>query len=71
MSHSLQEAFKQASALPEEQQEALAAIMMEEIAAEKKWQEAFANSQDNLAILAKEALEEDRRGETEDFDKLL
>ena len=71
MTNSLQEAFKQASALPEEQQELLAAIVLEEIAAEKRWQEAFAGSQDVLAKLAEEALEEHRRGETEDLDKLL
>jgi hypothetical protein len=71
MTNSLQEAFKQASALPEEQQEILAAIVLEEIAAEKQWQEAFAASQDILAKLANEALEEHRRGEAEDLDELL
>jgi hypothetical protein len=71
MTNSLQEAFRQASALPEEQQEVLAAIVLEEIAAEKQWQETFAASQDVLANMANEALEEHRRGETEDLDKLL
>jgi hypothetical protein len=71
MTNSLQEAFKRASALPDEQQEALAAIMLEEIAAEKRWEEAFAGSQDVLEKLANEALEEHRRGETEDLDELL
>ena len=71
MTNSLQEAFKQASALPDEQQEALAAILLEEMAAERRWQEAFAGSQDLLAKMAEEALEEHRRGETEDLDKLL
>jgi hypothetical protein len=71
MTNSLQEAFKRASALPDEQQEALAAIMLEEIAAEKRWEEVFAGSQDVLEKLANEALEEHRRGETEDLDELL
>jgi hypothetical protein len=71
MTNSLQEAFRQASALPDEQQETLAAILLEEIAAEKRWQESFAGSQDVLAKMAEEALEEDRRGETQDLDKLL
>jgi hypothetical protein len=71
MTNSLQEAFKQASVLPAEQQEVLAAILLEEIAAEKYWQQAFAGSQDALAKMAEEALEEDRRGETEDLDNLL
>jgi len=67
MTNSLQEAFRQASALPEEQKETLAAIVIEEIAAEKRWQKAFASSQDALAKMAEEALEEHRRGETEDL----
>ena len=71
MTNSLQEAFKQASALPEEQQEVLAAIVLEEIASEKRWEASFAGSQDMLERMANEALEEHRRGETEDLDNLL
>jgi VIT1/CCC1 family predicted Fe2+/Mn2+ transporter len=71
MTNSLQEVFKQASALPEEQQEALAAIMKEEIEAEKQWEESIAKSPDALAKLAEEALEEHYRGETRDLDELL
>jgi hypothetical protein len=71
MTNSLQEAFKQASALPEEQQEVLAAIVLEEIASEKRWEASFAGSQDILERLAKEALDEHLRGETEDLENLL
>ena len=56
MTSTLQEAFKRASALPEEEQEALAAILLEEIASEKRWQDSFAGSKDALDRLADEAL---------------
>jgi len=67
----LQEAFKKAASLPPDQQEALAAILMEEIAAEDRWQQSFAQSQDALAKLAAEALDEDRQGRTLDMDESL
>jgi hypothetical protein len=71
MTTALQDAFNQASALPDAQQEALAAIVLEEIAAEKKWQKAFEGSQDVLARMATEAVAEDERGETRDLDEIL
>jgi hypothetical protein len=71
MHASLEQAFSQASALPEDQQQALAAILLEEIASETRWQQAFASSQDVLKRLAEEALEEDRRGETRNLDEIL
>ena len=67
MTNLLQEAFRQASALPDEQQEVLAAIVLEEIAAQKQRQEAFADSQAILAKKAEEVLEDERRGETQDL----
>ena len=71
MTAALQEAFEKAAALPPERQEALAAIVMEEIAAEDRWQHSFAQSQDALAKLAAEALDEDRQGRTLDMDESL
>lgn len=71
MTTTLQEAFKKAASLPPDQQEALAAILMEEIAAEDRWQQSFAQSQDALAKLAAEALDEDRQGRTLDMDESL
>jgi len=67
----LQEAFEKAASLPPDQQEALAAILMEEIAAEDRWQHSFAQSQDALAKLAAEALDEDKQGRTLDMDESL
>ena len=54
----LEKAFAEASKLSEEEQEALAAWILEELASEGRWTEAFANSGDALAKLADEALEE-------------
>jgi hypothetical protein len=71
MTSSLQQAFDKASTLPADQQEVLAAIVLDEIASEQRWQAAFAGSQDALAKLAREALENDCRGLTSDLDELL
>lgn len=71
MTTSLQEAFSKAAALPPERQEALAAIVLQEIEDEDRWQRSFSQSQDALAKLAAEALEEDSQGRTRDLDELL
>lgn len=65
----LKKAFERASELPEKEQDALAAIVLDEIESEKRWDEAFAGSSDKLAALAQEALEEDERGETRPLDE--
>ena len=41
MTSLLQEAVQKAMALPEEQQNALAAIVLQEIESEQRWQESF------------------------------
>jgi hypothetical protein len=71
MTTTLQAAFEKAAALPPEQQESLAAILLEEMAAENLWQQSFAQSQDALAKLAAEALAEDEQGRTLDLDESL
>jgi cell division inhibitor SulA len=71
MHSSLEQAISRAAALPEDQQQVLASILLEEMASESRWQQAFASSQDVLKRLAEEALEEDRRGETRDLDEIL
>jgi hypothetical protein len=67
----LQDAFQKAAALPPDQQEALAAIVLAEIADEDRWQRSFARSQDALSKLAAEALDEDAAGRTLDLDESL
>lgn len=65
MSKLLEKAFAEASKLPHEEQDALAAIVLDELASEKRWTEAFATSQDKLAKLAEEAVSEFKSGKTE------
>jgi len=60
MNKLLEQAFSEAATLPEEEQEAFAAWMLEELDSERRWQIAFARSGDLLAELAAEALSEDR-----------
>ncbi|NEO52819.1 MAG: hypothetical protein F6K54_06835 [Okeania sp. SIO3B5] len=55
MTEVLQKALSKLSQLPESQQEAIAYLILAEIEDEKRWAENFANSQDKLAQLAKEA----------------
>jgi hypothetical protein len=64
----LERAFAEASKLPERDQDALAALVMEELDSEKKWDNAFANSQDMLAQMAEQALAEHKNGETRPLD---
>ncbi len=60
----LEKAFKEASILPELEQNALARWLIHEIIVEKKWERAFAESEDVLDSLADEALAEYSGGET-------
>ncbi len=48
MTSLLQQAFQKAEALPEEEQDAITGILIEEMASEKRWQESFARSRDVL-----------------------
>ena len=64
----LEEAFAQASKLPKEEQETLAAWLLEELKSERRWKALFGQSSDVLATLADEALEEHRVGKTKDLD---
>ena len=60
MTELLEKAFAKASELSQEEQDLLAQSLLDDLAAEEKWDEAFANSQDALAALADEALAEHR-----------
>ncbi|MDR4503729.1 MAG: hypothetical protein MRK01_02925 [Candidatus Scalindua sp.] len=68
MTKLLEKAFSQASKLPESSQDAIAAIILEELKDEKKWKTAFANSQDSLSKLAAEVRNESEKGKTLPFD---
>ncbi len=68
MTKLLQQAFDQASKLPEAEQDALGRILLEELASERRWKDLFAGSQDLLEKLADQALAEHEAGRTEKLD---
>ena len=51
----LEKAFVEVSQLPEAEQDEFAAWILEELASERRWQAAFADSEDVLPQLANEA----------------
>ena len=71
MTELLEKAFAEAANLPEAEQDMLARALLEDFAAEEKWDEALANSQDKLAALADEALTEFEKAETRPLDESL
>ena len=68
MTKLLERAFKEASKLPEIEQNALAKWVMEELKSEDRWEKAFAVSEDILDKLADEALAELKDGKTKPMD---
>lgn len=63
MTRLLDKAFEEIESLPEDEQDAFAAFILNEIASEQRWKEHFEGSQDELEKLADQALEEHQRGE--------
>ena len=68
MTQLLERAFSEASKLPEKEQDAVAALLLEELASEKRWDQAFASSQRQLSEMARAALREFEAGETRSMD---
>jgi hypothetical protein len=68
MTQLLARAFEQATQLPDVEQNALAKWLLDELQSEKRWSEAFAESEDVLEKLADEALAEKRQGKTAPLD---
>lgn len=64
MNKMLERAIAEAARLPEEEQEAIACLMLEEMEAERGWDERFAKSENTLAELARRAKAQHARGET-------
>ena len=64
MTKLLEKALEQVAKLPASEQDAVAAIVLEELASEQRWADSFAKSQDKLAKLAEEALAEYEAGRT-------
>ena len=68
MTKLLKKAFAEASKLEGHEQDALARWLIEELASQRRWEDAFTTSQDALGTLADEALLEHRDGRTEKLD---
>jgi hypothetical protein len=68
MTKALKKAFEAASRLSDQDQDELAAAILEELETDERWDTAFASSQGALERLADEALEEHRAGRTEPLD---
>jgi hypothetical protein len=68
MTELLERALKELAKLPEQNQDAIAALILEEIEDERRWDESFARSADVLDRLADEALAEYRAGKTKVLD---
>ncbi|MGA2220848.1 MAG: hypothetical protein ABSH21_03550 [Verrucomicrobiia bacterium] len=71
MTKLMEKAMAEASKLPEKEQDALAALLLDELSSEKKWGKQFASSQDELAKLAREAIGEFKAGGTKSLDESL
>ncbi|MGB0564428.1 MAG: hypothetical protein ACPGVO_21920 [Spirulinaceae cyanobacterium] len=68
MTQLLETAWNQIKTLPDEQQNMIATLILEEIAAETRWDQTFAQSQDGLAALAAEAMAEYHAGQMQVLD---
>ena len=69
MTDLLEQAFAKLKALSAKEQDAIAAMILEELEDEIQWDTAFANSKDALAKLAAEAIAEYRAGKTQELDE--
>ena len=64
MTDLLEKALTEVKKLPPSEQDAVAAILLQELAAEQHWGESFGKSQHALEKLAQEALAEYQAGQT-------
>ena len=68
MTQSLEKAILEIKKLPDEEQDAIAAVIMAELESERQWDNAFENSRAELDQLAEEALKEYSYNKTEPLD---
>jgi hypothetical protein len=64
----LDKAFEKASELSEADQDDFAEFILDELESERRWEQAFEDSQDELEQLADEALDEHEAGNSEELD---
>ncbi len=60
----LEQAMRRVETLPKTEQDAIAALILDELDDERRWDEALAANQDQIAKLAQRALAEHRAGES-------
>jgi len=68
MTELLKKAFDEAARLPDDQQDAIASLLLEELKSDRAWGEAFDRSQDALEKLADEAIRDHKAGKTDEMD---
>jgi hypothetical protein len=68
MTERLDQAIAQLQQLPADQQDAIATLILDELAADQRWDASFARSSHVLAKLAAEAKAEYRAGKTQELD---
>jgi len=67
----LENALRKVAALPQEEQDAIAAQILETLEDETVWKEKLVSTQDKLRGLAQKARLEHKRGETRPLDEIL
>ena len=67
----LEKALEKVGALPQDEQDAIASQILASLADEEAWKRRFTEKRDVIRRLAREALEEDARGETRPLDDLI
>jgi hypothetical protein len=68
MTRALQEAIERLQKMPEDRQEALAALLLHELDEDERWAQSTAGNLDKLRGLVDTVLQADRRGECEVLD---
>jgi hypothetical protein len=68
MTKLLEKAIKALEELPADEQDAMASLILDELADEERWNAAFSRSRDKLLVVAQQVREEIARGEVFEFD---
>lgn len=71
MSTLLEKALAKVGALPRDEQDAIASQILASLADEGAWKKRFVEKREIIRRMAREALEEDARGETLPLDEML
>ena len=71
MTKLLEKAFTEASRLPSVTQNLIAQRLLDDIDAEEKWDDTFAETQDELSRLANEAVADFQNGKTKPLAEIL